>query len=540
MRYVFFVSCIIVLSAGLKGQSLTENLNGKVSFISSQNVYVKFTSTAGISAGDTLYKMSEGKHIPVLKVINSSSTSCVCTTISSAIFSVADQIIAIKRNENFKPKEKATEKVAKASVVKKDADVFEKKQPSADGLKQKINGSLSAFSYSNFSNTPAINSTRFRYNFSLDARNIGNSKFSIESYVSFNHKLGEWSVVKSNVFNALKIYNLSVKYDLNKSTHISLGRKINQRIASIGAMDGLQVEKSINKFTIGALVGSRPDFENYGFDIKLFQYGAYLALNTTSGNNYSESSIAIMQQTNNRKTDRRFLYFQHSNSLIKNIYFFSTFEVDLFKLKSDTLNSNLPQNIFNLTGLYLSLRYKMTKNLTITGSYDSRKNVIYYETFKTFIDRILESEMRQSFRLQSDYRITSKLTFGLQSGYRFLKSDPHPSKNVYGYLNYYQIPGINISVNLSGTYLVSNYLNSKILGVSISRDFFKGKFYTGIGYRYVDYSYNESLLKTIQNIGEMNVTWQFAGKMSLSLNYEGTFEKPDIYNRFYLQIRKRF
>jgi hypothetical protein len=266
-----------------------------------------------------------------------------------------------------------------------------------------------------------------------------------------------------------------------------------------------------------------------------------MAFNTTSGSSFSESSVAFMEQMNNGKTDRRFLYFQHSNSLIKNIYFFSTFEVDLFSLKSDTLNhSNSAQNTFNLTGLYLSLRYRMTKNLTITGSYDARKNVMYYETYKTFIDRILESEMRQSLRLQADYRISNKLTFGLQSGYRFLKSDPRPSKNLYGYINYYQIPGINISATISGTYLESVYLNSKILGASFSRDFFKGRFYTELGYRYVDYSYTESLLKTTQNIGSLNISWQLAKKLSFSFYYEGTFDKQDMYNRFYLQLRKRF
>jgi hypothetical protein len=536
MRYLILVFCIIVLSGNLAGQIVGETVAGKVSFVSSQNVYVKFTSTAGILAGDTLFRVADGKRTPVLKVINSSSTSCVCTSISSAVLVPAEQIFAVKKTVNLKPVEKTTQKAASEDVIK---DGSEKKQDISELSKQKINGSISASSYSDFSNTSAASSTRFRYNLSLDARNIGNSKLSIESYVSFNHKLGEWSAVKSNIFDALKIYDLSLKYDLNKSTHISLGRKINQKIASIGAMDGLQVEKSFNKVALGAVVGFRPDYMNYGFDSKLFQYGAYLSLNTTSGSAFSETSLAFMQQMNNGKTDRRFLYFQHSNSLVRNVFFFSTFEVDLYKLVGDSINST-SQNTFDLTGLYLSLRYKMFKNFTITGSYDGRKNVMYYETFKTFIDRILETEMRQSFRLQADYRITSILTLGLQSSYRFLKSDPSPSKNFYGYLSCYQIPGLNISATLSGNYLESNYLNSKIIGLNISRDFFKGKFYTEIGYRYVDYSYTESLLKTVQNIGNVNISWQLAKKLSLSFYYEGTFEKQDQYNRFYLQIRKRF
>ena len=146
----------------------------------------------------------------------------------------------------------------------------------------------------------------------------------------------------------------------------------------------------------------------------------------------------------------------------------------------------------------------------------------------------------QSYRLQANYRINRDLIFGLESGYRFLKSDPHPSKNLYGYLTYSQIPGLNISMTLSGTYLESSYLNGKILGVNISRDLFNGKFQTSLGYHYVDYKLPEGMQNVVQNIGEINVYWQFSGKMSLSANYEGTFEKQDKYNRFYLQIRKRF
>jgi hypothetical protein len=535
MRHIILIFFIIAFSVELTGQEVSESLAGKISLISSQNVYVRFISTEGISAGDTLYISSSGKLIPVLTVNNLSSVSCVCTPFSGANLSVAQDIVARKNIRAAKPEEKAVENIVKEVPLQIVSVDSTKKQSCTTGLKQKINGSISAYSYSDFSNTSAANSTQLRYNLTLEARNIANSKFSVESYISFRHKIGDWSAVKSNVFNALKIYTLAVRYDLNKTTQISLGRKINQRISSIGPMDGLLVEKTFNKFALGAVVGTRPNYSNYGFDSKLFQYGAYMAFNTRNTNTYSESSLAFMQQMNKWKTDRRFLYFQHSNSLVKNVYFFSTFEIDLYKLKN-----NLPQNIFDLTGLYLSLRYKMTKNFTLTGSYDARKNVMYYESFKTSIDSLFEKEIRQSFRLQAYYRITKNMTFGLESSYRFLKSDPHPSKNIYGYLTYYRIPGLNISGTISATFLESNYLNGKIIGVNISHDLLKGKFQTSLGYRYVDYKLPESLQNIIQNIGEMNVYWQFSRDISISVNYEGTFEKSDIYNRVYLQIRKRF
>jgi hypothetical protein len=401
--------------------------------------------------------------------------------------------------------------------------------------RQKINGSISAYSYSDFSNTGAKKSTQFRYNYNLDARHIGNSNFSIENYITFRHKLGDWSAVKSDVFNALKVYSLALKFEPSKSTKITIGRTINYRISSIGAMDGLQVEQRINKFSLGAVAGFRPDYKDYGFNSNLFQYGGYAAFDTKAGEYFSESSLAFMQQTNNAKTDRRFLYFQHTNSLLKNLFLFSTFEVDLYKVKND-----LPQNTFDLTSLYISLRYRISGNFSLTASYDQRKNVLFYETYKSLIDSVLQNERRQSYRLQANYRITKNITLGVESGYRSLKSDPRPSKNVNGYITYYQIPGMKVSLTLTGTYLESAYMSGKELGADISKDLFNDKFQASVGYRYMDYTLPESKLSILQNIGQINLFWQFSPKMSFSAYYEGTFEKHDKYNRIYLQIRKRF
>ena len=162
----------------------------------------------------------------------------------------------------------------------------------------------------------------------------------------------------------------------------------------MGAMDGIQFEKSLNRFSFGLLAGSRPDYQNYGVDLSLFQYGGYLAFNTGNKGRNSGSSLAYIEQTNNFKTDRRFLYFQHSNTLIKNLWFLSTVELDLFKLEND-----VPSTALDLTGTYISLSYRITKKVSVSGSYDARKNVMYYETYKSYVDRLLENELRQGFRL---------------------------------------------------------------------------------------------------------------------------------------------
>ena len=123
--------------------------------------------------------------------------------------------------------------------------------------KQKVLGSISLNSYTDFSDTDVPDIQRFRYTLSLNARRIGGSGFSFETYASFRHKAGEWQEVQDDLFSALKIYNLSIRYDLNETTSLSLGRRINTRIASMGATDGIQFEKSIKNFTFGVLAGSQ-------------------------------------------------------------------------------------------------------------------------------------------------------------------------------------------------------------------------------------------------------------------------------------------
>jgi len=530
-----FVIMLLLATAGLNGQSTSVNLVGKVSFISSVNIYVKFSSTSGISEGDTLFIQSDNKMKPVLRVNSLSSTSCVCTALSDENLSV-DRLIIAKPGEQ---PEKASEKASEAKV----AEIITE-EPTLDSIvfavaddkrKQDISGSLSLVSYSDLSNTEGGNSQRFRYTLSVDASNIGGSRLSAGTYISFRHKAGEWEDVQEDIFNALKVYSLAFRYDISKSASVSLGRKINPRLSNIGAMDGVQAEYKTGKFAFGAVAGFRPDYTDYGFNSQLFQYGGYAAYDTRNGSKSTQSSIAFMQQMNGSNTDRRFIYLQHSNTFIKNIYLLGSVEADLYKLVND-----VPTSTLDLTGLYFSIRYRMNSKFSISGSYDARKNVVYYETYKTCIDRIIESEMRQGFRLQASYRITRDLLFGISSGYRFLKSDPHPSGNIYGYLTYNQIPGINLTGTLSGTYLRSAFMNGVIAGASLYRDLSEGRFQVGAGYRYVSYTLVENVIDIKQNIAEVNLSLQVMKRLFLSMNYEGTFEQNDLFNRIYSQIRIRF
>jgi hypothetical protein len=95
MRYIILGLLAVCFTGGLKAQ--TGVIYGKISYISSQNVYVKFDITKNIQIGDTLYLKNESAFIPILVVMNQSSTSCICKPVSNIKLSVS-MMVAAKSN----------------------------------------------------------------------------------------------------------------------------------------------------------------------------------------------------------------------------------------------------------------------------------------------------------------------------------------------------------------------------------------------------------------------------------------------------------
>jgi len=534
----YFLSILILFFAGfsLKSQTNNEPIEGTISYKTSQNVYVKFKTTENIAVGDTLFIKQGNALIPVLKVNNLSSISCVCSPISTielavndALFAKAKKLVDEKQESVTIPEETSTIMVSETN------DSISEKLNETKKPQQQINGRLAISSYTNFSNSIASNSQRMRYTFSLNANNLGDSKLSAETYISFVHRKNEWSEVQSNIFNGLKIYSLAFNYDFNDNYRITLGRKINPKISNIGAIDGLQFEMKLKAFTMGVVGGTRPDYQDYSFNAKLFQYGAYVAHDYAAKNGTMQTSMAFIEQTNSGNTDRRFVYLQHYNSLIKNLYFFGSIEVNLYK-KINEVQDNSP----TVNNLYFLLRYKVMRQLSFSVSYSNRKNVIYYETYKDIVERLLETESLQGFIFQVHSSPVKKLSLGFRAGYRYRKQDPKPTTNFNLYATYSRIPGINMAINASATYLQTSYISGFIYTVGVTRDLIPGKVSAGINYRNVDYNFTNYESSQAQNIGEININWRILKKLSCSVFYEGTFEKSTTFNRIYINITQRF
>ncbi len=546
MKNLISLVVLFIVGSTLKGQTSNDYIEGAVSFVTTQNVYVKFQSTDNIKVGDTLFMRQENKLMPSLLVTNLSSISCVCAPITQKQLKVSDVVIA-KKNVSLPVTQDQFEAEPEIIIplTGEIKDTLPGDQITPKEIKQEVFGRISASSYTNFSNADADNSQRMRYTFSLNINNIAKSKLSFESYLSFVHSDNNWNDIQENLFNGLKVYNLSLRYDITKTTTLWFGRKINPKLSSVGVIDGLQFEQNVKSFTFGVFGGSRPDYNDYSYNFNLLQYGAYISHNYQKEKKSMQTSVAYVEQQNNGNTDRRFAYFQHANSMLKKVYFFGSIEMDLYKevktLDTVTNEANYkPQSAFNLSNLYLLLRYNITRKLSVSFSYSARQNIIYYETYKDFIDRLLESQTLQGYRFMVTYRPVKNLSLGVKAGYRFRTSDPKPTKDIYGYVTYSRVPLINASATFSITVLESSYMTGNIYSFGLTRDLVPGKLSSGFNYRYVDYNFVNAELPMVQNIGEIDLTWRIVKKLSLSVYYEGTFEKDVTFNRIYANLGYRF
>ncbi|MGE5436681.1 MAG: hypothetical protein ACM3O3_05585 [Syntrophothermus sp.] len=526
-KAVYVLIIIHLLSPYIFSQNKEEK-SGVVSFVSGDIIYFNLNETEGIKTGDTIFTTDKR---PIAKVISFASKSISGTYIfPEHILDINDKVlIYIEKSTNEQITEQPTKKIIKN-------DLTDSPQERKTNIRSKVNdiyGRFSIQSYSSLNNSNLMSDIqRWRYSFSLKADNIVD-KLSFSNYIIFSYRADDWSAVKDNFGRALKVYDFYLNYKPVSDLQFWLGRNINRKISNIGSIDGLQGEYIFSEFFTGLIVGFRPNFTDMGFNSKLLQYGGYLGRTDTINNSIMENTAAIIQQTYNSKVDRRFFYFQHNNNIIKNIFVFASVEADLYER-----NRQEEKTTFSLTGTYLMIRYNPLKDLSFSASYDARKNVIYYETFKNYLDSLFENEIRQGLNFNSNLRIFDNLFLSLNYGYRYKKGDIKPSRNYGGSFSYSNIPYVESYAILSYNKIISNYLSGDLIGFRISKtlEFIGSEL--AIYLRNTNYNFLRS--SSVQNSLGADFNTKISKNFYFSFGYEGIYEKQVTSGKIIINLNTRF
>ncbi len=542
----FAASIFIILFLVFSKILLTQDdgliiIKGEISFISSQNIYVKYENTKQVEVGDTLFIKVNGEYIPAIKVQFLSSVSAAGPVLNELKLKINDEVFAFIKKSIDTVISDTNGRSDSIKVNQTEQDLIpiqrEVKVRTEQYLRniERINGRFSIQSYSNISNSGKREEfQRWRYSFSLNADNISNSTLSISSYITFAYRADEWKETVNSIGKGMKVYDLSLKYGFSDKSNLQVGRGLNRRISNIGSVDGVQFVSNYNNFYGGLIAGSRPDTKDYGYNIKLFQYGGFVGRSDTTGSGIIENSLGFFQQTNNFITDRRFLYIQHTNSAIEKTFFMLSAEFDLYK----KINENV-SNTFSFTSLFLSARYSPNRIYSFSLSYDARKNVLYYETYKNFIDSLFENETRQGLRIGTNIKPLNNLFIGINAGYRYSGSDPKPSGNIDASVSYTNIPFIESTSTFSYSYLSGSYVNGSIFGIRLSKYLYNPAIDFALSFRKTAYHFPAGGDIYIQNSIGADAVFSFFKPVYFTISYEGIFQKQRTNGRIFIDVTTR-
>ncbi len=515
---------------------------GKVIFITPQNVYVSFNSTDGITPGDTLFLLRSQKLIPAVLVHYRSEQSCAGPKIRDIDLSNGDIIVAFAKIGSQK-----SQSVTKLVQVTQDT-AFTHSVVSAQPIElsgapivtpsQNVYGGLSANSYSNFSNySNSTNFQRWFYSLNLNADHISGSNFYFTNFMNFTYLANQWNGISSSFFNNLMIYNLAFGYKTN-CFQAWLGRRINNNVPDLGSIDGAQAEARLgNLLSVGATIGTRPDFYNMNYDPKLLEFGGYLTRGDTLSSGFMSNTIGVFQQDNAMRTDRRFLYFQHRSYFFNSLSFYLSVDADLFKLQN-----GLPTSTFSLTNLFFSSSYTPISLVSFNLSFSALRNIIYYQTFTSTIDSLLlsQNQLRQNVTGSVSLRPALYTYVNLRASYSFQTGDILPTRDAGITVTQSQIPLLLISATATYDRLMSSYVSGGDYGLMLSKYIPFNFSSISIGYSRIKYTYGNGAGVQIQNTATAQGTTRILGNLYFNIFYQGTFTNSTSYSSIMGGLNLRF
>ena len=538
MRKIITSILILFICISLFGQEDVISKSGVVTFKASQNIYVRFSDTDVISIGDTLYSDKDGILTPCMIVSKKSTSSCICLKLDNCTIDVEDAVVFQKK----KPvqEEKIINDLPNDPEIIVDEQIETAKvddpAPSKSIYKQKIRARASAATYSNLSNEENKDRHRTLLRFSINADHINDSKLSLEAYVNYRKNFIEGDLPSDYKTSFVNIYNLAATYDIDSTMSISLGRKINRKISSIGPIDGIQVDKYFKNFYVGGVAGFKPDISGFEFNSDLYEFGGYVGYHKSNQSIYTMTTFGVLEQHNGGPIDRRYAYLQHSSTLWKKLNFFSSAEVDIYD-NINGVSSSKPR----LTNLYLSSRYRVNRGLSFSLSYDARKRIIYYETLRTEVERLLaDDQHRQGIRGRVNFKPYKYINTSVSYSKRFQSGNQNKSDNINGTISHSKLPLISGRFSFSINMNESNYLTSKIMSFRYSRPIIKRKLQGDFYYRTVNYDYGSGDFNSSQNYYGANLSLRLTKSLRLSILGELSTRETNQRIRINTKLIKRF
>ncbi|KAA3615235.1 MAG: hypothetical protein DWQ05_14840 [Calditrichaeota bacterium] len=453
---VILLVCVLFFLP-LHGHSQNKNQIFKVKYLSKENVYLDAGSDAGLRVGDIMVVRKKDKVIAKLEIvfIAKQSASCkIITKINTVI--QGDKVLLVKRKkravESMGKIDPGTKGTQKSEVTARSVPAREMPKRKKKRNKTRISGSASMQYYQLRDHSERkMHFEQPTVRFRLRAKQIWGKdyNFSVRTRSRYYQRSTSYNTLPREEWRN-RIYEVSFDYS-NESAlfNYQIGRIISNKFSGVGYIDGAQLRLNLNsKFTTGIFAGTQPQWQYSSFQTSMEKYGGFINfVDGKYGSRRLETTLAAAGEYHSGMVSREFLYLQNSYNDGGRWNLYQSLEIDINR----DWRKKVVQESLSLSSLYLSLRYKISRNVATTFSYDNRKNYYSYDT-RTLADSLFDDALRHGFRSSLSIKLNKTLRFYSNLGVRKRETDNAATVSFAGGLNKSNFFGrwVNLNIRFSG------------------------------------------------------------------------------------------
>lgn len=402
---LLLIGALLVLGVSASGQ--TTSRPGEITYITTENVYVRFPSTDGIAAGDTL-RSEDGT--PCLVVQQWSSTSCVTVPIAGCTPTVGQAMrasiaVPVESPEEVAPEEAATEpKPAKVPTQNTAA--------AAAPPPLRISGSVtaSAFATSALRNShTGLTTARGTFRINLGAENLAGLPLDLDLAGNFQSIYRDANASSPGWRQRNTFYQAAATYRFTEpGIAITAGRRLAKGFSTVGSLDGLHGEWRKGGWVAGAMAGFQPSLLTNGLDTDRPAYGLHVGRRGRGEGVRTDWRLGFLAQSFAGATDRQFVFGQYDLDLGNALQLFASGEWDVYATAGYERSG--PRALFG------SVQWQFAPGWSAYLSGDKRAPIMRFSSFESAtLQSLMERPAQTVYRTRLSGRIAAnhRLTVGL-------------------------------------------------------------------------------------------------------------------------------
>jgi hypothetical protein len=358
----------------------TVTVEGRITYITLDQVYTDLGTVAGAGVGDTLQVYRRQEKIGLLVVSSVARKSSVCTPlVPTNQFQLGDRVLLEKVSPPSAPTEAIQEPAEEISetpsiTARGGKTVKRKKKPV---IRQ--SGFISyRHTYSRFSSDLS------------DRRQVANLQYGVT--MTYPVRVQFWLYGRS-LFDSRRFSIYQARAALGRRSgriYTLLGRVFSPELAGVGATDGILTTIRIHpRIHIGFIGGVQPIPGTLKFSTKVKKIGVYERVDKKLGKFDLESSLAVVGQYSQKEIDREFVYVRLKGATRRWVRLNINLTLDL-----DRKGTVSQRRLVEPTSQQISLRISPHRSITWTSRYSARKQIIYQVSSPALPDSLFHDELR--------------------------------------------------------------------------------------------------------------------------------------------------